>query len=251
MKIVKFIKYYVIYKSLTKVFQSIINHRQESFVNKCFSMEKIINFGLLVTTVFMLTSLTDSSQITKLVPVEEWIAFKHNTRNVKPIDKFIGKLRATYDFVFHKNDNISNIEKLLANETIKNNNDESYKLANKNLQNNNIINNENVNDKILDKLLDESSTRESSIKKLSKGNWLDDIDIKPLDKLVIVSDKMDDIEKSDNVEDHLNLQLPAVVVKSFINWLEHALGFSQGLYLKITNSTLSNNKNNNTTIFSN
>lgn len=197
----------------------------------------------------MLTSSTNSSQITKLVPVEEWIAFKHNTRNVKPIDKFIGKLRATYDFVFHKNDNISNIEKLLSNETIKDDK-ESYKLANKNLQNNN-INRENVNDK----LLDDSSTRQSSIKRLSKGNWLDDIDSEPLDKLVIVDeqidDKTDDIRKSENVKDQLDLQLPAVVVKSFINWLEHALGFSQGLYLKFTNSTLSNNKNNNTTIFSN
>lgn len=61
----------------------------------------------------------ETRQISRLIPLEDWIDFKNRTREVKPLDKLIGKLRATYDFVFHKPDNVSNVGKIL-NETSEN-----------------------------------------------------------------------------------------------------------------------------------
>ncbi|XP_043289932.1 uncharacterized protein [Venturia canescens] len=52
-------------------------------------------------------------QISRLIPLEDWIDFKNRTREVKPLDKLIGKLRATYDFVFHKPDDVSNVGKII------------------------------------------------------------------------------------------------------------------------------------------
>ena len=47
------------------------------------------------------------------MPLEDWIDFKNRTKDVKPLDKFVAKLRATYDFLFHKSENVTNVEKIL------------------------------------------------------------------------------------------------------------------------------------------
>lgn len=62
------------------------------------------------------TRVQPKPQITKLFPVEGYLApyhkqFNHTTESV---DKFLEKLRATYNFVFHRSDNTSNIEHILA-----------------------------------------------------------------------------------------------------------------------------------------
>lgn len=55
------------------------------------------------------------SQITKLFPVEELLAYHQQAHNItKPlVDKFLGKLRTTYDLVFRQFDNTSRAEKIL------------------------------------------------------------------------------------------------------------------------------------------
>lgn len=55
-------------------------------------------------------------QITKLFPVEELLAYQQQANNItKPlVDKFLGKLRTTYDLVFRQSDNTSYVEKILA-----------------------------------------------------------------------------------------------------------------------------------------
>lgn len=58
-------------------------------------------------------------QITKLFPVEELSAYHQQANNItKPlVDKFLGKLRTTYDLVFRQPGNISHVEKILTKST--------------------------------------------------------------------------------------------------------------------------------------
>lgn len=61
------------------------------------------------------TRVQPKPQITKLFPVEGLIANYRQANNItNHLDKFLGKLRATYNLVFRQPGNTSNIEKLLA-----------------------------------------------------------------------------------------------------------------------------------------
>ncbi|XP_029669825.1 uncharacterized protein LOC115239449 [Formica exsecta] len=53
-------------------------------------------------------------QITKLFPVEGITYQKQLNNTTKPLEKFWGKLRATYNFIFRQTNNTNNIEKILA-----------------------------------------------------------------------------------------------------------------------------------------
>lgn len=184
-----------------------------------------------------------SPQVTKFAPVEDWIAFKRRTSDIKPLDKFLGKLRATYDFVFHKPENVSNVEKILTKDKPVDPEIESNKF---------ILPNSPVTDKPVDEkeevtetsmyvelLPDEiMPTKESSISRVAT-DWLDEIEVpEPLSELEILNDNDDDIDASvETVTPRSSFALPAALAKAFIRWLSSIIGFTQGPYLKITNVT--------------
>ncbi|KAK0176781.1 hypothetical protein PV328_000886 [Microctonus aethiopoides] len=190
-------------------------------------------------------------QITKLIPIEDWIAFKSRTNDVKPLDKFLGKLRATYDFVFQKPDNDSNVEKILSedkSENIEVESSEKLIKSNSQTKNNiseiidnkkqiNDVNNINVELFLINNI---TTTKPSSISRISKDNeWLDDIDEtpEPLSELEIIGDE--NIDRSVEVTtQQMGFQLPIAVARAFAKWLGSILGFTRGAYLKLTHSTV-------------
>ncbi|XP_070165189.1 uncharacterized protein [Polyergus mexicanus] len=60
------------------------------------------------------TRVQSKPQITKLFPVEGIMYQKSLSNTTKPLEKFWGKLRATYNFIFRQTNNTNNIEKILA-----------------------------------------------------------------------------------------------------------------------------------------
>lgn len=190
-------------------------------------------------------------QITKLIPIEDWIAFNRRTNDVKPLDKFLGKLRATYDFVFQKPDNVSNVEKILSEDKLENIEVESSEKLIKStsqMKNNigeiidnkkqiNDVNNINVELFLINNI---TTIKPSSISRISKDNeWLDDIDEtpEPLSELEIIGDE--NIDRSVEVTtQQMGFQLPIAVARAFAKWLGSILGFTRGAYLKLTHSTV-------------
>ncbi|XP_014488803.1 PREDICTED: uncharacterized protein LOC106751978 [Dinoponera quadriceps] len=74
---------------------------------------KLLDYCLLVCLFAM--RVQPKPQITKLFPVEELLAYQQQANNItRPlVDRFLRKLRTTYDLVFHQPDNTSHVEKIL------------------------------------------------------------------------------------------------------------------------------------------
>ncbi|KAG7206126.1 hypothetical protein KM043_003519 [Ampulex compressa] len=150
-------------------------------------------------------------QITKLFPVQELIDHHQQVGNeVKPLDKFLGKLRATYDFVFRKPENTSNVEKIL----MKDDPDpdlEAFRLI-------------------------WSDDKRARMELLDAGpmattteDWFNDV--QPLMPL-----ELQEEGKEDGVEvitPATTLQLPATLGRHLIEWLGSLLGLTYSVYAKL------------------
>ncbi|XP_057318674.1 uncharacterized protein LOC130663454 [Microplitis mediator] len=200
-----------------------------------------------------LSKINGSPQITKLVPLDDWIAFKERSSQVKPLDKLFGKLRATYDFIFHRPDNVSNVEKIIADdkswnseENLNNKNNDKFiapmlplfnHIAFKN--NNNNKNEDDVNKNLYIQLYPKEnvimSTHESSISRISKDNeWPDDIEtIEPLSQVEIDNENIDRSVEA-VTPSQSGFQFPIAVVRAFAKWLESILGYTHQAYSIIT-----------------
>lgn len=179
-------------------------------------------------------------QITKLLPVEELMTQQQPQQNqeqqqtsdkVKPLDKFLGKLRATYNFVFRKPDNTSNVERILAKDA-PNPDVEALKFI------------------WTDPMNEEKQENKTNIGKLSESplyngkklmivmndqEWQNDIpsldDVEPLGPLEIENTSKDlDVEI---VTPGTSLQLPVTLSRQLVEWLGSLLGLTYGVYSKL------------------
>ncbi|XP_034181134.1 uncharacterized protein LOC117604781 [Osmia lignaria lignaria] len=175
-------------------------------------------------------------QITRLYPIQEMIEREQTNTETKPLDKLFGKLRATYNFVFRKPENTSNVEKILAKDapdpdvqTLKSiwlNRMEQYRRINQ----------------------DAEKSREPERTYLSDDDWVNDI--QPLDRLEPLEFDEEDMEdKNRDVEfvtPRNGFQLPVTLSRHLVDWLGSLLGITYGVYSKLaraiyTNNTVTNN----------
>ncbi|XP_029038214.1 uncharacterized protein LOC114873738 [Osmia bicornis bicornis] len=175
-------------------------------------------------------------QITRLYPIQEMIEREQTNTETKPLDKLLGKLRATYNFVFRKPENTSNVEKILAKDapdpdvqTLKSiwlNRMEQYRRINQ----------------------DAEKSREPERTYLSDDDWVNDI--QPLDRLEPLEFDEEDMEdKNRDVEfvtPRNGFQLPVTLSRHLVEWLGSLLGITYGVYSKLarviyTNNTVTNN----------
>ncbi|XP_063987973.1 uncharacterized protein LOC135168057 [Diachasmimorpha longicaudata] len=197
-------------------------------------------FAAVFTLFIFQIELEASPQITKFAPVEDWIAFKRRTSDIKPLDKFLGKLRATYDFVFQKPENVSNVGKILSTGRPKETDTEPYKFILSNSQETDHSANEKEGAEIpvyVELLGEEVMPKESSISRVAT-DWADVEAVEPLSEFELLNDNEDDIDKSEETgKSQTSFELPAAVARAFLRWLSSIILFTQGAYLKITNST--------------
>ncbi|XP_012254487.2 uncharacterized protein LOC105685184 [Athalia rosae] len=202
-------------------------------------------------------------QITKLFPVKELVAFHEKTNEIKPLDKFLGKLKAAYDFVFNKPEDTSNVEKILANDR----SDATQDASNPEIDAlkliwTNVISSQSVTNPKDNK---ESSTKET-VRTLEGTN--ENRNVIPLNEAtsVLTGDQHDASaskpEKANNLFDGVQegsksfgglelqensdddsvvetvtptstLQLPQAVGKQLLEWLSALLGLTYGAYVKV------------------
>lgn len=220
-------------------------------------------------------------QITKLFPVQDLMAYYRQASNItKPLDKFWGKLLATYNFVFRQSSNTSNIEKLLAKDA-SNSDLRAVKLTwADQAKLDNYTNLKYPNNSFLDhvKLLStpkdyeskantSNSEEESSVevKSTIKANG-DNASLTDFDKEESSSNKTEtlsdddwfndvqllgQLEVRDEDEDKKNvevvtsgtsLQLPATAGRYLIEWLGSLFGFTYGIYAKLSGAGCGNQK---------
>ncbi|XP_043250626.1 uncharacterized protein LOC122396366 [Colletes gigas] len=168
---------------------------------------KILFVGLSLFCLFV-ARVQSKPQITKLFPVQEAIEYHQRANNeMKPLDRLLGKLRATYDFVFRKPENTSNVEKILAKDA----GSDKYRQTEKTLV-------------------------------LTDDDWVNDI--QPLDRLEPL--ELEDETEDKNLEVEFvtprsSFQLPATLSKHLVDWLGSLLGITYGVYSKLARAIYSNN----------
>lgn len=187
--------------------------------------------------VFQLSILRVESkpQITKLFPISEETSDppQRSNNDTKLLDKLFGKLRTTYNFVFRKPENMSNVEKILAKDT-PDPDIEALKVIWSNRM--------------------QSNSKEDSNKSQPKGimylaandEWVNDI--QPLDHL----EPLEPLELEDEIENNkdreveivtprTSFQFPATLNRHLVNWLGSLLGITYGVYSKLARAIYSNN----------
>lgn len=188
--------------------------------------------------VFQLSTLRVESkpQITKLFPIPEETNDppQRSDNDTKPPDKLFGKLRATYNFVFRKPENMSNVEKILAKDTPDPDVEALKVIWSNRMQSN-------------------SKDKENSKKSQPKGmylaandEWVNDI--QPLDRL----EPLEPLELEDEVGNNkdreveivtprTSFQFPVTLSRHLVDWLGSLLGITYGIYSKLARLIYSNN----------
>lgn len=227
-----------------------------------------------------LTRVQSKPQITKLFPVEGLTAYHKQLSNITaPLEKFLGKLRTTYNFVFHQSDNTSNVEKILAKNasnpdfqtskiihigSIKSNDYTNLKYPNnswldqvKSLsllkeyvsKNSNNIE-KNANTSILEikpKIKADKNkvhlTEEkisNNTKMLPDDDWFNDI--QPLGQLELQDEELDKKNEVEIVTPGTTVQLPTTVGRQLVEWLGSFFGLTYSIYTKLTGVVCGNGK---------
>ncbi|CAK9811575.1 hypothetical protein ANTPLA_LOCUS7079 [Anthophora plagiata] len=181
-------------------------------------------------------------QITKLFPVvrEELDPQQDSAKNeTKPLDKLLGKLRATYDFVFRKPENTSNVEKILAKDA-PDPDVETLKL---------IWSNRMQQQQQQQKSRNREDSEKFQPQRIYLGmneDWVNDIQpLKPLEPLepLELEEEME-IDKNRDVEvitQRNSFQFPVTLSRHLVDWLGSLLGITYGVYSKLTRALSSNN----------
>lgn len=150
-------------------------------------------------------------QITKLFPVQEAIEYHQRVSSeMKPLDKFLGKLRASYDFVFRRPENTSNVEKILAKDA-SDTNLEALKLIWSNRMHQSSGDSE------------KPQQTERTFLTINDEDWVNDIQpldhlepLEPLDLEDEIEDKNRDVEI---VTPKSSFQLPVTLSRHLVDWL--------------------------------
>ncbi|XP_012273672.1 uncharacterized protein LOC105696080 [Orussus abietinus] len=177
-------------------------------------------------------------EITRLFPVKELIAYHEQTNNTKPLDKLLGKLRTTYNFVFRKPENTSNIEKILKKDA-----PDPYLAAirliwantgasaAKNLPGLKRIENKSFKEDLTEAniLPTAHGTSKETTPTISNDDWLNDLE--PLEPLEIQDDIDEDVE---TVNMPPTFELPVTLGRHLLEWLSSLLGLTFGVYTKVS-----------------
>ncbi|XP_012219461.1 uncharacterized protein [Linepithema humile] len=217
-----------------------------------------------------LTRVQAKPQISKLFPVEGLTTYHEQLSNfTKPFEKFLEKVRTTYDFVFRQSDNTSYVEKILA-KNVSNPDSQALKI----IQADSINNYTNLrypNNSWLDQikslsLLKEYTSKNSnSIKKntpileikptikadgnnvhltkekssnntkmLPDDDWFNDI--QPLGQLELQDEELDKKNEVEIVTPGTTVQLPKTVGRQFLEWLGSFFGLTYSIYTKLSSA---------------
>ncbi|XP_076231440.1 uncharacterized protein LOC143177435 [Calliopsis andreniformis] len=182
---------------------------------------------------FFETRVQSKPQITKLFPVQEAIEYHQRVSNeMKPLDKFLGKLRATYDFVFRKPENTSNVERILAKDA-----------PNANLQAANLLWSDRIQP--ISRNSENTHGTEGTLLTMQDEDWVNDVQpldhlepLEPLDMENEMGDKNRDVEI---ITPKTSFQLPATLSRHLVDWLGSLLGITYGVYSKLARAIYSNN----------
>ncbi|XP_071871665.1 uncharacterized protein [Bombus fervidus] len=177
-------------------------------------------------------------QITRLFPIPEETSTARQETNTeaKPLDKLLGKLRATYNFVFRKPENTSNVEKILAKDT-PNPDVEALKLIWSNRMQ------QNSKDK-------EDKGKKSELKVTYLGSsdddWVNDIrpleDLEPLEPLELQDEVENDRDREvEIITPRTAFQFPVTLSRHLVDWLGSLLGITYGVYSKLARAIYTNN----------
>lgn len=192
-----------------------------------------------------------SPQITRLFPLKELTEFHEKTNEIKPLDKIFGKLRATYNFVFKKSEDTSNVEKILANDA-KNDDLETLKLIWASLigpqpptvaKNNGDVESENEKGRgefeFKDNVIPVNKAAEKTVEKTEKDEWLDAVEApKPLGAGLEFQDDSDDDSVVETTTPR-TFQLPIALGKQLLDWLGALLGLTYGAYTRVAQAVKS------------
>ncbi|XP_020300779.1 uncharacterized protein LOC109864200 [Pseudomyrmex gracilis] len=230
---------------------------------------KLLRYCLLCLFVMRVQS---KPQITKLLPVEGLATYQKQLSNVtKPLEKFFGKLRATYNFVFQQPDNTSYIEKILGKgvpnpdlqslriiwtDTTRTDNYTNLKYPNNTLLDQvkslSVLQNrenkttsssfENNSTEVKStikinatKNANRTSSSEKSANKIKTLPTNDDLfnDIEPLDQLEL-QDELDDKNEVEIVTPRPTFQFSTTLGNHLAEWLGSFLSLTSGIYAKLT-----------------
>lgn len=202
-------------------------------------------------------------QITKLFPVEGLVAYQKQLSNAtKPLEKFFGKLRATYNFVFHQPDNTSYIEKILGKsanpdlqslriiwtDTTKTDNFTNLKYPNNTLfdQVKSLSMLQNRENKTNSSSFENNSTEIKSTIKInatknasrtsSSEKSLNKIKTLPNDDLFNDIEPLGQLELQDELDDKVEITTskPTTLGNHLAEWLQSFFSLTSGIYAKLT-----------------
>ncbi|XP_076167235.1 uncharacterized protein LOC143146644 [Ptiloglossa arizonensis] len=183
---------------------------------------------------FSVTRVQSKPQITKLFPVQEAIKYHQRENEMKPLDRFLGKLRATYDFVFRKPENTSNVEKILAKDASEPDTDTLKSIWSNRMGEN-----------LMEKTASDKSRQTEQTFLLANDDWVNDI--QPLDRLEpLESLELEDEDTEDKnlqvefVTPKTNFQFPVTLSRHLVDWLGSLLGVTYGVYSKLARAIYSN-----------
>ncbi|XP_076294629.1 uncharacterized protein LOC143215906 isoform X2 [Lasioglossum baleicum] len=180
-------------------------------------------------------------QITKLFPVQEPVEYPQRPSNeTKPLDRLLGKLRATYDFVFRKPENASNVEKIRLKEASDPDVDALKTIWSNRMPEENSVKKIEVPEK----------PRHEHVFRLMNDDWANDIQpldqLEPLGPLEFEDEEGDKKTEVEFITPKPSLQFPVTISRHLVDWLGSLLGITYGVYSKLaraiyTNTTASNN----------
>ncbi|XP_015185468.1 PREDICTED: uncharacterized protein LOC107071195 [Polistes dominula] len=192
----------------------------------------------------LLTRVQTKPQITKLFPIEEILTNDHrennnnNNNETRLFDKLLGKLRSTYNFVFHKTD-----------DNAANNKTEVKNMGIDKTPNSNVFNWNNPNFKLTKEIENPKEepvyqTRIETLYDAPKNDKFDEL--QPLESLepLMPLDFNEDINKNDEVEfvtPATDSNFSATLSRHFVDWLGSLLGISYGIYSKFSKAIYQNN----------
>lgn len=206
------------------------------------------SLGYCLLLCLLLTRVQTKPQITKLFPIEEIPTNDHRESNneTRLFDKLLGKLRSTYNFVFHKTDdnanNKTNVKKISFDKT-PNSNLETYKFNwnNPNLKLTKQVENPKEEEPVY-------QTRIQTLYDAPRNDRFDELQplesLEPLMPLDFNEEENENINKNDEVEfvtPATNSNFSATLGRHFVEWLGSLLGISYGIYAKFTRAIHNNN----------
>lgn len=203
--------------------------------------------------------------VTRLFPVGNFTGYQRRASNDKPLDKFLGRLRASYNYVFRPPANTGNIDKIQAKNSdsvpqilrviwpdqTKYENYTDLKYPNNSLvdqvrslfgvgddenktNSGSIINKDFYDSVEIKSTINTMKKSSNNTRTLDDTDWFDDID--PLEQLELQDDELNTKKKIDNKTPGTTIKFPTVVGQNLIEWFGSILSNAYRVYTKLSNT---------------